>query len=116
MPYTDIAGRINSANLTEKEMDFLESIADRKWFIPTDEEWLLMRGVLALVDIRRGYELHSKPSVYVQLGVAQIQINHLGLETVKCIKAGKHFVYGEALSWVAVAELIGNDGIGIKAK
>jgi len=109
--YFDDAGRINCENLTTKEWALLEKAKLRGgWFLPTDQDWLDARGVLALIDIRRGFDYDVDRDVY-RLGPANIRINKHGKLALKFRKLGKFYTFGEPLTQRQIDELIEDEGI-----
>jgi len=110
MAYTDVAGRINGANILPEEWALLEKAYQlESWFLPTDEDWLAVRGVLALVDIRRGYKPIGDDNY--QLGVANLRINGFGEAALLMHRQGERFFYGNPLSAEDFEELVFNDPI-----
>lgn len=97
----DIGGRINCENLTPQEWELLrdaenEGRAGDGWFTPTPEQWLAVRGTLALVEIRRGFEVKDENTI--QLGVAQIRLNNRGAAALEALKESKFYTYGKELT------------------
>lgn len=95
----DVAkGRVNCANLTDEEWALLEKL--RKvggWFIPTEADWMTAAGILALIDIRRGFRpiATDEDSDVIQFGWPHIKINHDGILAVGFHKNGKVYTKGE---------------------
>jgi len=111
-------GRINTENLTPEEWKLLET-AERLawWFTPTDEEWLACKGVLALVDVRRGYEISPSEAeltggdVVLQFGVAQIRINEHGQQALYYHARGQFYQVGEPMTSAEIDVLLEEDGL-----
>jgi hypothetical protein len=101
--YEDLGGRINAEHLTTEEWALLEKAAKEDgYFIPTDDDWLAVRGVLAMVDIRRGFK-EEKTGV-IQLGWANIRINEHGREALAHRANGTVYRSGEKLSYQDVID------------
>lgn len=102
----DIGGRINCANLTPEEWRLLEfaALVDGWWFTPDDAQWAAVRGTLALVEIRRGYEV--KDAETVQFGVAQIRLNQHGKNALVYRANGIVYQVGEPMTWEDFERLV----------
>lgn len=86
--------RINCNNLTSDEWMLLETLElySGSWVVPTADEWLQVPGVLALVDIRRGYD--CKTDGDYEFGYANIRINEHGLKALELRKKGDIYEFG----------------------
>lgn len=75
-------GRINTNNLTSAEWDLVDLAYYVDWFTPSDDEWLLVRNLLGLFDLRRGYSINDENVLnpVLQAGTAQIRLNEHGRE------------------------------------
>lgn len=100
-------GRINCENLTPDEWRMLEfaELADG-WFTPDDAQWLAVRGTLALVTIRRGFEV-KEGGLSVQFGVAQIRINDHGKMALQKRRQGEVYRIGKPTEWEDFERLTG---------
>lgn len=74
-------GRINTNNLKMNEWDLVKRAYDADWFHPTEDDWLTVRDLLGLFEIRRGYavEVDADHNPYLQAGAAQIRLNEHGI-------------------------------------
>ena len=101
----DIAGRINCENLTQEEWEALDQISSYNggWLTPTDAQWLAVRGLLALVDLRRGFQ--ELPDGGLQLGVAQVRINAHGRKAMDLHRRGQVYRHGAPLTEVQIMDL-----------
>lgn len=111
-------GRINAANITEAEWKLLKTANDLSWwFTPTDDEWLACRGVLALIDVRRGYKVDppiaaiAGGDVKIQFGEAQIKINEHGRLALIYRDSGQVYQHGEPMTQEAIDDLLQADGL-----
>jgi hypothetical protein len=102
--------RINCAHMLPQEWRTLQQAAEvGDWFKPSTLQWVAVQGILALVDIRRGYDL--KPDGTVQFGLAQICINEHGLKALEELAAGRIYELGEPATEDDVVRVLEADGI-----
>jgi hypothetical protein len=90
--------RINCGNLTPEEWVLLETLDGYgdSWVVPTPEEWAQVPGVLALVDIRRGYDCKTIDDY--EFGYANIRINEHGVKALAERKEGRVYQHGKPTS------------------
>lgn len=77
--------RINAANITPQEWAVIDDAEGREWFVPSDREWLALRNLLGLFELRRGFSHKPNPTYRFPLGgeaaytiiggTAQIRLN-----------------------------------------
>lgn len=104
--------RINCEHLLPQEWRTLQQAAAiGDWYNPTTLEWVAVSGILALVDIRRGYTIkHDR----IQFGTAQIRINKHGLKALKELAAGRIYKHGIEATEADVIRVLQADGIDPK--
>jgi hypothetical protein len=109
-------GRINAEHITDAEWKLLEEAKKLSWwFTPTDAEWLAARGVLALVDVRRGYRIDpplgmlTGGKVKIQFGEAQIRINEHGKMALYHRERGEIYQHGEPMTQAEIDRLLDED-------
>lgn len=117
-------GRINCKNITPEEWKLLERLSQhRGWLIPAPADWLAVRGVLALVEIRRGFKPSDDDDDATQIGWPQLKINPHGIKALAERAAGRVYVTGTPITWEALERKLekepvyiacsGCDGTGI---
>jgi hypothetical protein len=115
----NIAGRINSANITNQEWTVLLKVynlaADFRngWYTPSPQDWLQVRGLLGVLEIRRGYEIDKEGTL--QLGVAQIRLNEHGFKACWHMLKGETYVSGKRMGNEDIAKMLIADGLDPKA-
>lgn len=104
--------RINCNHLLPQEWRTLqEAAAIGDWFTPSTLQWVAVSGILALVDIRRGYTIHADR---IQFGTAQIRINKHGLKALKELSKGNLYQFGIEATEEDVRRVLEADGIDPK--
>ena len=95
----NVGGRINCEHLTPDEWLLLGQleVEHPAWIAPNDLQWLLVRDILSLVEIRRGYRVDYMCSA-VQLGSAQIRIGEHGLAALQHHRRGEVYRFGTPMS------------------
>lgn len=102
--------RINCAHLLPQEWRTLQQAAEiNDWFNPSTLQWVAVQGILALVDIRRGYTIKSDNTI--QFGTAQIRINKHGRKALKELAAGRIYEHGKPATDTDVIDVLRADGI-----
>lgn len=90
-------GRINCNNITDEEWEFIDKSYIRGWFVPSDNEWLKVRDLLGLFEIRRGFSIkldNDKP--FIQGGTAQIRLNEHGQSAMELyFDTGRYYQSGK---------------------
>lgn len=95
-------GRINTNNLTGEEWDLVRFAYTEDWFVPDDEQWLLMRNLLGLFEIRRGYsiEVDADGDAYLLTGTVNIKLNEHGIAAWDLlIKDGRFYQSGNPTTY-----------------
>ena len=102
--------RINSANVTNDEWALLQVIYytyGTSWVVPTAEEWKQVAGVLALVDIRRGYDCQTEGDY--EFGTANIRINEHGIKALQAREKGEVYKFGKPTNQKDLDRIESND-------
>lgn len=86
-------GRINTNNLTGDEWDLIRHAYGLDWFVPDDEQWLLMKNLLGLFDVRRGYsvEFDADGEAYLLTGTVNIRLNEHGIAAWELLRDDRRF-------------------------
>lgn len=98
-------GRINCRNLTHDEWEMMVSASSQEWFAPSDDDWLLVKNMLSLFDIRRGYKIKTDSDgiPYILSGTAQIKLNADGHKALEMRRDGKFHMKGEPTRYEDIA-------------
>jgi hypothetical protein len=114
----NIAGRINSANITNQEWTVLMKVYNQMgdyrtaWYTPSPQDWLQVRGLLGVLEIRRGYEINKGGDLV--MGIAQIRLNEHGFKACWHHLKGEFYVSGERMGDGELARMLAADGLDPK--